>query len=258
MKVFLSWSGSPSQGIAEVLHQWLPSALPGVEPWLSKHDIEKGARWHRALGKQLEETNFGIFCVTPDNVDSPWMVFEAGAIGKYVDQAHVAPVLFGLAPGDVDGPLGQFQCTLFEEGDVLQLLDTMAREMDPPPTPLWRSSYSLQWRALRKEVELILRESEAEDDEEADEFDDEAAFVEGPDGDEDEILTLLAELPDRKGRDWIDVDDVVRLLRVGTRVAEYHLDRLERCGLVDEGEEEDVWFLSKEGLRYVVEEGLVE
>ncbi len=41
-------------------------------------------------------------------------------------------------------------------------------------------------------------------------------------------------------------------------MAEYHLDKLERCGLVDESEDGGEWFLSKEGLRYVVEQGLVD
>ena len=254
MKLFLSWSGDDSRRIAETLRLWFPTVLSGLRLWLSNHDIPKGDRWHRALGKELEETSFGVMCVTPENLNSPWMIFEAGAISKYIDDARVAPILFGLTPADVHGPLSQFQLTTYDQADVLRLVESIAGVMMPPPPPLWRSSFSLRWRSLSGQLKPIIRQVQPSSAHELD-----AEYEEEPlDADDDEVLRLLAEVRDRKNRDWIDVDDVKRALGVSATIAEYHLDKLERFGLIDEDDDVEAWFLSRDGLRYVVEEGLAE
>ena len=80
MKVFISWSGPQSYGVALVLREWLPTVLQYLEPWVSSEDIDKGARWTDALGTELDASKFGIICLVPGNVDEPWLNFEAGAI----------------------------------------------------------------------------------------------------------------------------------------------------------------------------------
>ena len=42
---------------------------------------------------ELDTTNCGIICVTPDNMREPWLHFEAGALSKSVKQAQVHPFL---------------------------------------------------------------------------------------------------------------------------------------------------------------------
>jgi hypothetical protein len=82
MKVFISWSGERSQALAQALRDWLPLVLHYVEPWLSQSDIEPGERWASEVSKELEVSNFGIICVTKENTESPWILFEAGALAK--------------------------------------------------------------------------------------------------------------------------------------------------------------------------------
>src|ERR1700749_560604 len=67
MKVFISWSGTRSRAVANALHPWLPDVLQQMEPWMSQRDIGAGARWSQELDEQLESTQFGIICVTPEN-----------------------------------------------------------------------------------------------------------------------------------------------------------------------------------------------
>ncbi len=73
MKVFISWSGEQSRIVAEALRDWLPDVIQAIEPFLSSHDIPKGARWGLELAHELEGTSVGIICLTSEfdrSVDS--------------------------------------------------------------------------------------------------------------------------------------------------------------------------------------------
>jgi hypothetical protein len=61
MKVFISWSGNTSHLVALALREWLPSVLQSIEPYVSTEEIEKGARWNAEIGRQLNDTTFGIY-----------------------------------------------------------------------------------------------------------------------------------------------------------------------------------------------------
>jgi hypothetical protein len=65
-------------------------------PWMSDNNIDGGARWNDKIAKALEETDFGIVCVTRENQSSAWLNFEAGAVAKKVGQARVIPLLIDL------------------------------------------------------------------------------------------------------------------------------------------------------------------
>jgi hypothetical protein len=122
MKVFISWSGDRSKAIAEALYDWLPTIIQPLEPWMSEHDIDKGTRGLPAIAQQLEETQFGIICLTHENLNAPWLLFEAGALSKSQDQSRVWTFLYQMEHTDVRGPLAQFQHTKVERGDIRDLL----------------------------------------------------------------------------------------------------------------------------------------
>lgn len=86
MKVFISWSGDYSGKIAIALREWLPSVIQSLEqPYVSSEDIAKGSRWNAEVTKELENSCFGIICLTPENLIAPWLHFEAGALSKIID-----------------------------------------------------------------------------------------------------------------------------------------------------------------------------
>jgi hypothetical protein len=110
MLIFLSWSGTRSKAIAAALRDWLPDVLHFAKPWMSDTDIHAGQRWAGVMGTVLQETKFGILCITSENRDAPWLVFEAGALSNTLSEAAVTPLLFDVAFTDIsNGPLGQFQ-----------------------------------------------------------------------------------------------------------------------------------------------------
>lgn len=80
MKVFISWSGSQSRAIAEAFRDFIGNVIQNVTPFMSSHDIEAGSRWQDRLAKELAESVVGVLCLTPDNLGSEWVQFEAGAL----------------------------------------------------------------------------------------------------------------------------------------------------------------------------------
>ena len=125
MKVFLSWSGTKSHKVAIVFRDWLPSVIQSIVPYVSSEDIDKGARWSTDIAKELEDSTFGILCVTKDNMNAPWLTFEAGALSKTMDKSLVCPFLFDIKRSEVDGPILQFQSTIFQKEDINKLLKTI-------------------------------------------------------------------------------------------------------------------------------------
>lgn len=122
MKIFVSWSGERSQKVAEALHIWLPLVLPYTVPWVSKSDIQAGERWSLAVATELQESKFGVICVTRDNVNAPWILFEAGAIAKSMEDGRVIPLLLDLDLKEISGPLAQFQAKKADEDGFRQLI----------------------------------------------------------------------------------------------------------------------------------------
>ena len=52
-------------------------------------------------------------------------MFEAGALSKKADSARVCPILFGVDTIDLEGPLVQFQSSLFNETEIRKLIKTI-------------------------------------------------------------------------------------------------------------------------------------
>lgn len=120
MKVFLSWSGDRSKMLAETLKEWLPTILQVVEPWMSL-DIQKGAIWSKEIAAELDSSSVGIICLTPENLESPWLHFEAGALAKH-ESGRAFTLLLGLEHKDVKHPLAIFQHTLPTKDDFQKLI----------------------------------------------------------------------------------------------------------------------------------------
>jgi hypothetical protein len=159
MKIFISWSGNASKEIACVLRDWIPSVLQSVETWVSSEDIDKGSRWGLQLSKELEETSFGIICLLHDNVNEPWINFEAGALSKTVDVSRVIPFLINIDSSKMSDPLSQFQAAIYEKEDVRKLIHSInsANENKMPEHKLDKI-FDYSWEGLKKEIDDILEE----------------------------------------------------------------------------------------------------
>jgi hypothetical protein len=132
MDVFLSWSGTRSQAIASALKTWLPNVIQGLHVWMSSHDIHAGQQWGAELGMALHKCQLGVLCLTPENLGSRWLVFEAGALSTAIEGSRVIPYLFDLSTTDVSPPLSQFQNVVADEEGTLKLLKSINDALKKP------------------------------------------------------------------------------------------------------------------------------
>ena len=99
--VFLAWSGEVSKKMAGLLKEYLPLFVRNIAIFMSE-DITKGKRWHSEIANALGSTKFGILCLTPENLTSEWIHFEAGALSKTIDDStHVCPLLLGVKKSEL-------------------------------------------------------------------------------------------------------------------------------------------------------------
>jgi hypothetical protein len=130
--VFVSWSGERSKIVASSLSRWLQDVFQDLKTWMSAHNIDAGQRWGNELGQQLADTSFGILCLTPENLNSSWLLFEAGALSKVIGEAKVVPYLFQLSTTDVPYPLAQFQSVEATRAGSMDLVRSINASLERP------------------------------------------------------------------------------------------------------------------------------
>ena len=88
------------------------------------------------IGQSLSETDFGIVCLTENNIAAPWINFEAGALSKSVTRSHVIPLLCGMNQIDVaNSPLRQFQYAEVKEDEMRRVIVDINANCDKPLSP---------------------------------------------------------------------------------------------------------------------------
>jgi hypothetical protein len=163
MKVFISWSGNMSREIGGVLRDWLPKVLQFIKPYFSEVDIGKGEQWLKNINKELKDTTAGIVCLTPDNINSPWLMFEAGAIFNKTSDTLICPILFNLKKIQISGPLSQFQLTEFKNREIKKLIEGLNKLGGEKKlsADLINETFNKWWQDdLKKKVDDIIKKYE--------------------------------------------------------------------------------------------------
>ena len=159
MNLLISWSGRQSQAVARALHNWIPLVVPSIKPWMSTLDISPGGRWFDEVLAQLEQTDFCLICLTPDNVRSPWLYFEAGAIAAKHRQARVCTFLTGISPSQVGpGPFAQYQATNSDSEGVWLLVRELNKSLKDRTHDegLIKTAFQANWPRLREYLKEAL------------------------------------------------------------------------------------------------------
>ena len=156
MKIFISWSGQDSLQIAKILRDWIPNVIQVAAPYVSAEDIDKGTRWATDISKELDDSSYGIICLTKNNIQAPWINFEAGALGKKVDKSRVSPFLFKIKPSEVTGPVLQFQHTRSDDkSDILKLMLSINKQASFLSEERLAKAFEQWWPSLNEALSAV-------------------------------------------------------------------------------------------------------
>lgn len=157
-KIFISWSGELSKALGEAVRDWIPKVLQSVRPYFTPDDIEKGVRWAKEIFVELSSSQLGVICLTQDNPHSPWILFEAGALSKSLEESKVCPILFNFDTAELEGPLSSFQATKFNKDEFKKLLESINNSCNE--TKLDQKSldetFDMWWPKLEEKIKEIL------------------------------------------------------------------------------------------------------
>ena len=157
LKLFISWSGEFSRKVAKTLSIWIPTIIQSVEVFYSPDDIAKGENWGKRIDKALSECDFGIICLTPENITAPWIHFEAGALSAALN-ARISAVMLGVNPSDLKGPLALYQNTAFKREDFFQLLQSINNASETQlKQEILINAFDNAWEKLEPAVNNIIK-----------------------------------------------------------------------------------------------------
>lgn len=141
-----------------MLRDWIKCALQASDPWISSKDLDKGSLWFSAISDQLKDTKVGIVCLTKENKEKPWILFESGALAKGISSNKVCTFLIGLTPADLKDPLAQFNHTLPDEESMKQLLSTINNELGEQglEEKILDQVFSTYWPQFKKQFDEII------------------------------------------------------------------------------------------------------
>jgi hypothetical protein len=109
------------------------------------------------MARELDETRVGIICLTPQNMNAPWILFEAGALSKTLEETFVCPYLLDIRPADLEGPLAQFQAAIANEEDTKKLVQTINRALGEEALAEERANktFEVWWPQLQERLASV-------------------------------------------------------------------------------------------------------
>lgn len=121
---------------------------------MSEVDIDAGRAWSNEIAGILEASDFGIVCVTPENVQRPWLMFEAGALAKKFEVAKVVPYIFDAEKSVLTGnPLSRFQAKTTTKKETLELLKSVNNSTKKPlDDPRFEDAFEAFWPRLETDL----------------------------------------------------------------------------------------------------------
>jgi hypothetical protein len=161
MQIFISWSGPPSKRAGKALRAYLKAANPASRPWVSDIDIPAGADWFQEIMEQLHKSSAAVLCITPDNLRSQWMHFEAGAIAAAaaIERKPVCPYLIGgVAMNQLTPPLNTRHAVQADEAGTRRLAESLNARLDPAKRlsgDVLRKNCAISWPNLKSELDKI-------------------------------------------------------------------------------------------------------
>jgi hypothetical protein len=159
MKIFVSQSGEHSHAFARKLKQWITEVIPTIDHlWVSSEDIGAGDRWTACIEDAIKDAKFGILCLTKENLSSPWIHYEAGALSRE-RELKICPILIDCEREDLPTTLSQFQAIQADEAGLWGLVLSINRSLAAPiEEPKLKTLFEKSWTDFERYANGILME----------------------------------------------------------------------------------------------------
>src|SRR4051794_23685778 len=146
-KIFLCWSKLRSRVIAEAWAGMLPNIIKDVQPVLST-EFQKGTEWSRQLLRDLKQASTGIVFLTPENMQAPWIHFEAGALATAMGNCggDLFTYCYDFDPSRLVGPFSAYHSTTATKEDSRRLISDLCTVLRRRPPD--ERIYSAWWVGL--------------------------------------------------------------------------------------------------------------
>ena len=110
--------------------EWLANLSPKIQTFVGGDEIQAGSHWLDPAMRTLRSCDVAILILTKQN--SPWMNFEAGYLTAQADERDLLliPILFGLNPAQLSGPLNMYQTAEFNQQSCIRISKEILNKLD--------------------------------------------------------------------------------------------------------------------------------
>lgn len=145
------YSGEASRKIADALRTALAAMIQGNQYFFAHEDIPPGKDWRDHIQAELESSLFGIACVTPENVENPWIHFEAGAMS--MNGRGVVPYLAAIDRESLHSTMQSRQILVADRDGTKRLaIELNLHSNSRLPPEVLDASFEGQWPKLESNI----------------------------------------------------------------------------------------------------------
>lgn len=157
-KVFITYSGTVSKAISELIHTWLRHTLQTVDLLYTPAFIKPGQRFDLLLFDLLEKANIAILIYTKEGLNCSRMVFEAGYVSKGNRDACIIPLLFGLSHKQLPEPIDAFKCEVFSRNGMWRILKAINnyQKRSGVNDETLRHVFDREWDGFARDIDHIM------------------------------------------------------------------------------------------------------
>lgn len=147
--IFISWSKESTKKIAIFFKDIIKSML-NLNAYMSEVDIELGSNWFQNLREKLSTSEVALVIITKENINSPWLLFEVGAIwrNKGVDKdSIILTVLVDIDELPPKHPLSHLQGVKFNKNGIEKVMIKLNTEFRGYEEELFCGNFDIFWRS---------------------------------------------------------------------------------------------------------------
>ncbi|MDR2818466.1 MAG: toll/interleukin-1 receptor domain-containing protein [Endomicrobium sp.] len=168
MEIFISWSGERSKLIAEMLKLWLKMVIQSLKLWISSKNLDAGKRWENEIYEKLNSSNMGIICLTKENMNAPWILFETGMLLKGSSTDRIFTFLIDLEVTDItnENPLSSFNHTSANKKEAMfKFVETINKISENKlDISVLKQTFDKNWEDFNSAYKKILEKTKTKSD----------------------------------------------------------------------------------------------